>query len=364
MSKAEPAAGNRSPNVLLPSAHSMSNTPRGRFARPHSSLMRAARLVVVSAGIASAICAGLLAATPTFWTVSTQADFLKGDVENLSIDSDGRMFPGPAASVLAETAAPFLWTVVAGPDGTLWAGSGNEGQVLKVSKDGKLSTFFDASELEVHALAPAPNGGLYVGTSPDGRIYQVSADGTSKTFFDPDDKYIWALAVDKAGDVFAATGDKGVIYKITPAGNGTVFYKTSTTNVVSLAFAPSGDLIAGTESPGRLFKLDATGKPFVLLDSPYREIHSIRVAPDGTIYAAAMNGAGGGDRAVDRSPAPDPDRPPVATVSTEITAVGVVDTAPAQTPATSVSRPRGGGRGAVYRVRPDGFWDPVWETGE
>src|SRR4029453_8858734 len=119
----------------------------------------------------------LIGASPTFWTVSTQADFLKGDVEDLSIDSDGRMFPGPSASLLAETAAPFLWTVVSAPDGSLWAGSGNEGQVLKIGKDGKLSTFFDASELEVHALAPAPNGGLFVGTSPDGKIYKVDADG-------------------------------------------------------------------------------------------------------------------------------------------------------------------------------------------
>jgi len=49
----------------------------------------------------------------------------------------------------------FVWTVMTAPDGTLWAGSGNEGQVLKIGKDGKLSTFFDAPELEVHALAPA-----------------------------------------------------------------------------------------------------------------------------------------------------------------------------------------------------------------
>ena len=62
----------------------------------------------------------LTAASPTFWTVSSQADFLKGDVEDLSIDSDGRMFLGPAASVLGETSAPFLWSIVAGPDGSLW----------------------------------------------------------------------------------------------------------------------------------------------------------------------------------------------------------------------------------------------------
>src|SRR5687767_9945948 len=175
------------------------------------------------------------AATPTFWTVSSQADFLKGDVEDLSIDSDGRMFLGPAASVLGETSAPFLWSVVAGPDGTLWAGSGNEGKVLKIARDGKVTTFFDAPELEVHAIASAPQGGLYVATSPDGKIYAVAADGTSKTLFDPDDKYIWALASDAAGNLYAATGDKGVIHKITPDGKASRFYKTSATNVVSLA---------------------------------------------------------------------------------------------------------------------------------
>src|SRR3954466_2768358 len=101
-----------------------------------------------AAALAAAVClaatAAVLGATPTFWTVSTQSDFLKGDVEDLSIDSDGRIFLGPSASLLAETAAPFLWTVIAGPDGTLWAGTGNEGQVLKIAKDGKSSIFFDA----------------------------------------------------------------------------------------------------------------------------------------------------------------------------------------------------------------------------
>ncbi len=320
----------------------------------------------MASAIAAAICASVTASTPTFWTVSTQADFLKGDVEDLSIDSDGRMFPGPSASLLAETAAPFLWTVVSGADGSLWAGTGNEGKVLKVGKDGKLSTFFDASELEVHALAVAPNGGLYVGTSPDGKIYQVAADGTSKTFFDPEDKYIWALAVDKSGNVFAATGDKGLIYKITPDGQGTRFYKTNAGNVVSLAFTKSGDLIAGTESPGRVFRIDSSGKAFVLLDSPFREIHAVRLAEDGTIYAVAVNGSQGAESRPTESAVPEPVRAPVPTVSTEITTVGVVE-GPVSS-ATSVSATprvaRRGGRGAIYRIRPDGLWDLMWDSGD
>jgi hypothetical protein len=316
--------------------------------------------------LAAAAYVGLSAATPTFWTVSSQADFLKGDVEDLSIDSDGRVFPGPTASLLAETAAPFLWSVIAGADGTLWAGSGNEGKVLRVGKGGKLSTYFDAAELEVHAIVPAPDNGLYVGTSPDGKIYRVAADGTATTFFDPEDKYIWALALDPSGNLFAATGDKGQIYKITPDGKGTKFYKANVTNVVSLAFARSGDLIAGTESPGRVFRIDQGGKAFVLLDSPFREIHKIRIADDGTIYASAISGeSSGGEDQIAEPATPEPARQPVPTVSTEITTIAVLDTGMSgSSQGAATTPPKRAGKGAIYRIKPDGLWDRLWDSGD
>lgn len=320
----------------------------------------AATALAVAAGFWVAVSA----AAPTFWTVGSQADFLKGDVQDLSVDSDGRVLLGPSASLVADTSAPFLWTLHAGPDGTVWAGSGNEGKLLRIGKDGKVSTFFDAGELEVHAVAPAPNGGFYVGTSPDGRIYHVTADGTARTFFDPDDKYIWSLVTDRAGNVFAATGDKGVIYRITPDGKGAPFYRTQTTNVVSLAFTRAGELLAGTEAPGRVFRISAEGKPFVLLDSPYREIHALKVAGDGTIYVAAVNGAGGAS-AVPEPAASEPPRAPVGTVSAEITGVTAIEgPISASTPPATARPPRAQGRGAIYRIQPDGLWDLLWDTGE
>jgi hypothetical protein len=338
---------------------------RSRFSRCR--LVRHAWKSTACVLIVAAACVSLAAAMATFWTVSTQVDFLKGDVEDLSIDSDGRVFLGPSTSLVAETAAPFIWTVAAGADGTLWAGTGNEGKVLKVGKDGKMTTFFDATELEVHAIVAAPAGGLYVATSPDGKIYRVAPDGSAKTFFDPEDKYIWSLALDRSGNLFAGTGDKGAIYKIAPDGQGARFYKTNTTNVVSLAFARSGELIAGTESPGRVFRIDAAGKAFVLLDPPFKEIHALRVADDGTIYAAAFSGTSGGgeDRPIEK-PGTEPPRPPVPTVSTEITGVTVVEggAQPGAPPPISAGPSRRSDRGAVYRIRPNGLWDTYWETGE
>ena len=325
----------------------------------------------IGASAAALVAASTLlsASAPTFWTVATQTDFLKGEVENLSIDGDGRVFLGPATTQVAETSAPFLWTVLAGQDGTLWAGTGNEGQVLKIGRDGRTSTFFDAQEMEVHAIAPAPGGGLYVATSPDGKIYRVAADGTAKTFFDPDDKYIWALAVGADGSLFAATGEKGNIYRITPDGKGALFYKTNTTNVVSLAIDKNGNLLAGTESPGRIFRIDAAAKAFVLLDSSFKEIHALKVAADGAIYAAAFSGQPGGeDRsapAISVSSGDAPKGAPVPSVSAEITGITVVDASSASTSSASTppSRPRNP-KGAIFRIRPDGLWDTVWEAAD
>src|SRR5437588_1612119 len=112
------------------------------------------------------------ASSPKFFQAATQADFLKGDVENLSIDSHGRLVLGPATELVYETAAPFVWSIVGAPDGSFFIGTGNEGKVFRVDPQGKGSLYFDAAELEAHALALAPDGTLYVGTSPDGKVYR------------------------------------------------------------------------------------------------------------------------------------------------------------------------------------------------
>ncbi|PYR75428.1 MAG: hypothetical protein DMF87_20625, partial [Acidobacteria bacterium] len=59
----------------------------------------------------AAVCAGVslaYAANPTFWQVSNQVEFAKGDVENLSIDSYGRLTLGPTTTPVYDASAPFL----------------------------------------------------------------------------------------------------------------------------------------------------------------------------------------------------------------------------------------------------------------
>jgi hypothetical protein len=317
-----------------------------------ATLLAAGSLVVIDASAAR------------FWRVSTQADLLKGRSERLSIDYDGRLVLGPSARSVFAPTSPFVWCLATGPDGSVYAGGGNDGLVWHIDRDGRSRVAFDAQELEVHALATAADGTLLVATSPDGKVYRVAAGGSSTVFFDPEDKYIWALAADAQGRVYVATGDKGVIYRVSADGKSDVFYRTQTTNVTSLLVGRDGQILAGTESPGRVLRITPAGKAFVLLESPYREIRGLRADGAGTIYVAAVNGKPSGPESPAPAPAAEPPRnAPVASVSAEIMAVTVIDTSSAASGAVPSQRPQAepAAKGAVYRIDAGGGSDLIWE---
>jgi hypothetical protein len=329
--------------------------------------IRFLRLLAAAVLLASANHAAH-AAGARFWQVSTQADFLKGEVEGLSIDQHGRLVLGTSASPLGDSAAPFVWVLLHAPDGSVYAGTGNDGRVYRYAPDGTRTVFFDATELEVHALAAAPNGALYVGTSPDGKVYRVEASGSSSVYYDPEDKYIWALATDAAGVLYAATGEKGVIYRITAAGKGDIWYRTQATHATALVVDTAGEVLAGTESPGKVFRIRKDGSGFVLLDPGLQEISALRFDEAGMLYAAGFTGKGTME---DRGPAPQGPAPepaptaPVPVVSTEIMSMTVVDVSGAGGTSGPTSREdRRAVKGAVYRIAPDGLYDRIWESSD
>ena len=314
--------------------------------------------------VAVLFAASALSAGPGFWQAATQADFLRGEVDQLSIDEHGRLTLGPELTRVHDVGAPFVWTAITGADGAIYLGTGNDGKINRI-ESGKSSVFYDSTEMEVHALAPAPGGGLYAATSPDGRIYRLDAKGLATPFFDPDDKYIWSLAVDRDGNLFAGTGDKGTVYRISPDGKGQRFFATKAAHAVMLAFDQKQQLLVGTGSPGRVFRVDATGRGFLLLDTSYQELRAIRVDPKGVIYVAAQSSRsqGSSDSLTDASPMPPPVTPSIPNVSTEITSITVADPTPGSQAATSAADRRTA-TGAVFRVQPDGLWDQIWAPRE
>jgi hypothetical protein len=310
--------------------------------------MRSPIRSLAAAALAAGFTAVLSAASPVFWTVSTQTDFLKGTVDGIAIDAEGRLRLGPLVDALADPGEPFIWSIA--QIGSAWlAGTGNDGKVLRFEGRGAPTVAFDAEELGVHAVIADGRGGFYAATGPDGRVHHVDASGKASVVFDPEERYIWSLARAADGTLFVGTGDRGVIYRVRPGQPGEPFYRTRTANVISLAIDPEGRVYAGTSTPGRLFRIDQTGRAFVVIDSPHQEVRGLRLAPDGALYAAALTPAQGDDSA---------DAAPVATVTAQVAGVTVGG---ADTGGGSPEAKRAG-RGAVYVVRDDRA-DVLWETG-
>jgi hypothetical protein len=334
----------------------MSNSGFRRRPRPRTVFCALLALAVGGA-------AALQAASTGFWVVATQSDFLKGDTDAVSIDTDGRVTIAPALQVLGDVGTPAVWRIAAGR-GQVWAATGHDGKLWSFPAQGAPKVVFDAAELDLQAIAPGPQGSVLVGSAPDGKVYRVAADGTSTTFFDPEDKYIWAIAVAPDGTTYVGTGAKGKVYKVPAAGGtGTLFYDTGTEHVSALAFDATGQLLVGTSTPGRVIRLDADGKPFVILEAGYQEVRSLRVA-GGVTYATAAGPAVGAPAT--SSPAPTADTTAAAvTMSTEVTVTAIGDSAVVTTSPPSggaESRATGPQKGAIYRIAADGDWTTVWES--
>lgn len=165
--------------------------------------------------IALFFCATALAmnaATSTAWEVNGFTDFLKGRLSNLSLSADGVLKPGPSIRWSTALGQPALWAVAAAPDGSVYAGTGHEGKVYRITPDGKSAVAWAAQQSEVFALCVDAKGTLYAGTSPNGGVYKIQGGQANEVWHSPA-KYIWGLQAAPDGTLFIATGEQGRIYR-------------------------------------------------------------------------------------------------------------------------------------------------------
>lgn len=305
-----------------------------------------------------------LDAAPSFWVTATQAEFLKGRVEQVAVDAFGRATLGPSLSTLADPATAVVWSLATDANGSVYVGTGHDGRVFRLAADGTPTLFFDSTEPEVHAMTAAPGGGLFVATSPEGRVYRVSPTGEATTYFDPEERYIWALATDRTGRLYAATGDRGAVYRVTAAGQGEALFTPKAEHVTGLLLRADGTLLATTAAPGRLFSIGNDGRSFLMLDSGFTEVRHPVVDRAGQVFVAALNGTPGTAAPAAADPAPAVTAaPPTPGVSVDVVSVTIAG-ASAASPAMSAPSPTPSGAGAIFRVDPDGLWDRLWSSAE
>ncbi len=319
--------------------------------------MRLRKLSLTVLALTLSLGAWLSAAGPTYWTLATSSDFLRGTSDGVYVSLSGVLTPGPPLSNRLTTSPAQIWSLATAADGTLWAGTGGDGRVIRLRPGQPEETVYDSPETNVFAIAIAGSR-VYAATSPDGKVYAIESDGTTRTFFDPQEKYIWALAVDRENRLWVGAGNPAVIYRVDANGTSQVVYRPPASHVVSLALDASGRMLAGTESPGRLYRFDAADHPFVLLDSGMTEVVASSTDASGVTFAAAVTGGDDSSSSTSSTDSSSSSSSPAASSSGSSTSSG----ASVSTFSGAASASTASGRSVLFRIAPDGTWEDIWST--
>lgn len=311
------------------------------------------------------VASQLWAVVPRKWEIRSREDFLKGKFYGASMTTEGVLSIGPRIEKLELPAEEFYLSLVQGPDGSYFLGTGHGGKIYRLGKDKKAELYFQTAEMDVTALAVDGRGVLYAGTSPNGRIYKITSKDKGEEFFNPQERYIWDLMFTDKGNLLAAVGESGGIYEINPAGAGRMLFKARDNHILCLARTSGGDLLAGSGGRGQLYRISALGRVSVLFDSAYEEIRNIVLDREGKIYVSANGAPSKSVTTVTPTAAATPVKTETEVrVEVSAAAVALVADERQSQPATQASKTPGSVSGAIFQVTPDGLATKIWSSTE
>ena len=117
------------------------------------------------------------ASTPEIVRYSTYMKLEAGKAKGISILQNGELTLSPKIKELFDTGEPITWCAGLTPQQNIIVGTGNDGKVFSVDKNGSATLLFDADDPEVYALVTSTTGEIYVATSPSAQIFKISPAG-------------------------------------------------------------------------------------------------------------------------------------------------------------------------------------------
>src|SRR5246500_3991625 len=238
----------------------------------------------------------------------------------------------------------YIWALALDKTGNLYVGTGDRGEIYKVTPKGEHSLFFKSDETHIRVLAFDGQGNLIAGTDGSGLVYRISPAGEGFVLYSAPKKEITALALDHDGNIYAAgVGEKrpgmggapgnpsmmitmgqnppgmpgaqtpGIVTTPTPgavtpfpipgggATGGSDVYRigsdgsplriwTSREDIVyALAFDSHNKLLAGTGNRGHVFAIEGPDDYTDLLKAPASQVTGFAKAPNGGLYATTSN---------------------------------------------------------------------------
>jgi hypothetical protein len=338
------------------------------------------------------VCVSLIALGPAFWwTPAATAKvetwrqegptaFTKAHREGVVISDNGRVRLGHAVSPLGALKVDRVWDLARTRGGSLFASTGDQGTVFRrePAADAPWTVVYDSTDSQVLSLVVCPDGTVFAGTGPNGQVVNLTDPKHPASRPDAKVQYVWDLACDPQGNVFAATGPHGQLWKRATDGKWSLVCESKAAHLLCVAIGPDGAVYAGSDREGLIYRVPRDGKTTILFDAPQAEVRTLLWASDGALYAGTAAEAGGGSATrsslfltregtpqsmdgptanrVPRVPSQEAELAPAADVQAPPNAPAP----PAQPPArpsgggSAAPRPVSPGDNAVYRLDADG----------
>src|SRR5438067_309443 len=109
------------------------------------------------------------AAKVKVWQQYQQSHFDKAKFKDAVVTSEGVLRLSRQVKPFAGVEAANVWDLAEDKAGNLYAATGDEGKLFKITPDGKASVFYTAKDSHIFSLAATPDGTIYAGTGPTGK---------------------------------------------------------------------------------------------------------------------------------------------------------------------------------------------------
>jgi hypothetical protein len=252
--------------------------------------------------------------------------------------------PAWSASIYFEPGTKYIWNLALDDAGNLYAATGDQGQIFRITPKGEHSVFFKSDESHIRVLAFDKQGNLIAGSDGSGLVYRISPHGDGFVLYSAPKKEITALAIDKDGNIYAAgVGEKHIggpagftspsisipsavpssgtqaapggvsvttgttqpavinipspgagalggseVYRIAPDGSPSRIWNSREDLVYGLAFDSQGVLVAATGNRGHLFAIAGDDRFTDLLKASATQVTAFAAAPN-CLYVSTSN---------------------------------------------------------------------------
>jgi WD40 repeat protein len=234
-----------------------------------------------------------LAVGTSHWTHTSEADFKNGTFTHVVATNLGDLKLSRAVKTLLEQNAKVsaVYALVEAPDGTIYAGTGPQGVVMKIAGDKVTEALKLDDGTSVFSLALDGDGQLLIGTGGEkGRVLKLdvkSENAKPKELFSGEGvQYVWSIVRTNDGNLYAATGPEGQLFEIKNGGGYSMLLDTDENNLLSLISDGKDTLYLGSDPNGLVYRVNRKTKDvYIVHDAAESEVTTLALDKKGNLYA-------------------------------------------------------------------------------